>query len=532
MKKKKKLILFFVILIAIVAVIFVFVKKGSAKNEGTESVTTDTVKKGDIREAITTTGKVAAMNSYSVWPLSGVEGKITKADFKVGDTVKKGQVLYKVSSESLDEKINTAKDTLKRKQETYQHMEENTQKALEKYSKYAVLAPSDGYVKNLQVKTGDTLVEGSTIIATIYNNKTMKLTIPFPSELISDKSVGKKAVVTLSYSGDEVDGTVTEVSDYTEKLSQNRVVRYATIEVKNPGGIAKNDKATARIGSVYASDEGTFAPEYEGTVTSTVSGIVDVISIKEGDWAAKKEALVKIKGDTYLTQTNEAEEQLTTAKADVKDAKSQLKSLEKEKKNYEITSPINGKIVKKNLKQGDTINSTTAKDALCLIYDLSAMNFSMMVDETDIQKLSEGQKISITADALPGETFEGKITSISMEANISDGGVTQYPVLAQIDLYGSMLPGMNVSGEIVIKEAKDVLCIPSEALVRGNLVYVKDEKAKAEDGVPAGFRSQEVEIGVSDGTNIEITDGLSEGDEIYIPEAEVDLGSEGVMYAD
>ncbi|MFA9465966.1 MAG: efflux RND transporter periplasmic adaptor subunit [Velocimicrobium sp.] len=524
MKKKKKIV-FVCFVLAILVAIFIFLKKGSAKNNTQEAYTTEAVTSGDIKEIITTMGKVEALNSYFVWPLSGIEGNIVYSDFEVGDIVKKGQVLYRISTDNLDNKIKTAKENLKQKKRTYRRIKETTKTALEKYSKLSVISEANGYIKDIKIKEGDNITEGSTVIGTLYNNKRMELVVPFSDAVVSSKLIGKKASVILSYSGDKLKGKVVKINDYTEKMSQNRVVRSVTIEVNNPGAINANDRASAKIGDFYGSDEGIFSPLYESTVIATVSGVVNTISVKDGSWVKKGHTIVSIKNDSFKTSINESKEQLESAETAVKDAETDLKSLKKNKKEYEIVSPIAGKVVKKNVKQGDILNATTSKDALCLIYDLSAMNFSMMIDETDVQKLREGQTISITADALPNDSYVGTITSISIEATTSTGGVTQYPVTAQIKKYGKMLPGMNVSGQVVVKEATNVIIIPSNALIRGSFVYVADDKAKEEIDTPKGFRKQEVLVGISDGKNVEIKSGLSEKDMIYVLKESEDLES-------
>lgn len=90
---------------------------------------------------------------------------------------------------------------------------------------------------------------------------------------------------------------------------------------------------------------------------------------------------------------------------------------------------------------------------------------------------------------------------------------------------------MNVTGEIIIDEAEDVLAIPAQALQRGNVVYVKDDSVTETEGnVPAGFRSVEVETGLISSDYVEIKSGLSEGDEVYIdPTSSTESTGMGMM---
>ena len=92
----------------------------------------------------------------------------------------------------------------------------------------------------------------------------------------------------------------------------------------------------------------------------------------------------------------------------------------------------------------------------------------------------------------------------------------------QIDETNGLLPGMNVDGNIILDQAEDALVIPVDALMRGNKVYVKDASATEQQGnVPAGFKSVDVETGLTNDDYVEIVSGLSEGDEVYVAESTV-----------
>ena len=81
---------------------------------------------------------------------------------------------------------------------------------------------------------------------------------------------------------------------------------------------------------------------------------------------------------------------------------------------------------------------------------------------------------------------------------------------------------MNVDGNIILDQAEDALVIPADALMRGNKIYVKDASATEQQGnVPAGFKSVDVETGLTNDDYVEIVSGLSEGDEVYVAESTV-----------
>ena len=213
---------------------------------------------------------------------------------------------------------------------------------------------------------------------------------------------------------------------------------------------------------------------------------------------------------SYKNSLEQAEEGLESAR-------NKLESTQDNLENYTITAPISGQVIQKAAKVGDNISRSGNTDtAMAVIYDLSSLTFEMSIDELDIQKVEVGQTVEVTADAFEGETFTGKVTNVSLQSSYSNG-VTNYPVTVTLDEAGKLLPGMNVDGTIIIDKAENVLTIPVDSLMRGSRVYVKDDTAlSADKGVPAGFRAVEVTTGLTNDQYVEILEGLSEGDEVYI----------------
>ena len=216
---------------------------------------------------------------------------------------------------------------------------------------------------------------------------------------------------------------------------------------------------------------------------------------------------------------------MANADLTLRGAQNQLDSAQKSLDDYSIDAPISGTVITKNAKEGDTINATY-QGSLAVIYDLSKVKFQMKVDELDVLKIAVGQEVSVTADALEGVTMTGHITNISLEA-VTNGGVTEYPVTVEMDEVGQLLPGMNVSASIIISEEKDAMCVPVDALQRGDYVYVKDQAGTepsteaADPMVPAGFHKVPVTVGVSNASYVQILSGLSMTDEVYVPSAQL-----------
>ena len=140
------------------------------------------------------------------------------------------------------------------------------------------------------------------------------------------------------------------------------------------------------------------------------------------------------------------------------------------------------------------------------------MDITITVDELDILSLKEGQEALVTLDAFPGQSFEGKVTSINLSGTNS-GGSSKYTAVISINREEKMLAGMNASVVITIDTKENVLVIPESALIeQDGSVYVYtsyDEEDETFGGMV------EVTTGASDGENVEILSGLSEGSEYW-----------------
>lgn len=560
--KRKKLIKIIILLIAVTFVVIIGYQKfiaGKVKKSNSENtVQTSKVETRDIQNVLTSSGTIQPLNTYDVKTL--VEGEVISADFEEGDEVKEGQVLYQITTDTLDKKIETARTSVSRAEKNYDKAVENYNKAKEsyeeaqsdykeaavKYKDLSLSAAAGGIITELMVKAGDTVQKGSQL-AKIYDNSYMLLDIYFNSSDVASSLVGKSATVSIEDSTENLEGTVTKISSVEEVLSGNRLVKKVTIKVKNPGGITTTTMAAATIGSLSSSEEGTFKVLEDSVITADKAGEISALLVEEGDKVKAGETIGVLEKETYSEQLESYEkavdnakdsmenmaDSVESAKESIEDAESSLEEVIDTKTDYSITAPISGKVIRKDALEGDTINS---QSSLCVIYDLSSVTFEMNVDELDVKSVAVNQEVNITADALENTEIHGVVTNISLESTTS-GGVTQYPVTVRIDEVGELLPGMNVTGEIVIEKAEGVLAIPADALMRGDVVYVKDSSAETGNNtettdseeadkssknslfasnIPDGFKVVQVETGLTDGDYIEIKSGLTANDEVYV----------------
>ncbi|MFB0920912.1 MAG: HlyD family efflux transporter periplasmic adaptor subunit [Oscillospiraceae bacterium] len=522
-QKKKRIIIAVVSTVVIIGGVIAWKAIGSSKSSGSANTTytASVVAKRNISNTLSSSGTLEPAQSYSVTSL--VSGEILTSDFEKGDAVTKGQTLYQIDTTDAETSIASAKLNVEKAQLSYD-------KVLETMSNLSVSAPVAGTITALNVEVGDSVQSGSAI-GTIKNSATMSLSVPFNSADVDSFYIGESATVTLDSTFETLNGTVSKISATEQVLTGNMLVKYVTIEVSNPGGITDSTSATASIGDVACNSSANFAYKSSQTITAKTSGTVESIVHDEGDSVSKGTVIVKLSSDDISGN-------ITSARISLEDAENSLADKEKALEDYTITSPIDGTVITKDYKAGDKLGSSSggssSSTSLCTIYDLSYLTMEMSIDELDIGEVAVGQSVTITADAVDGKTFTGTVTSISIKGTTSNS-VTAYPVTVQIDDTDGLLPGMNVTANIVVKSVTDALSIPVDAVSRGNKVLVKENGSSAvtdgqaletgKDGIPDGYKYVEVTLGINDDDYIEVDSGLNEGDVVAVVTVNTDTGT-------
>lgn len=179
-----------------------------------------------------------------------------------------------------------------------------------------------------------------------------------------------------------------------------------------------------------------------------------------------------------------------------------------------ITAPTNGVIndiiVSPGMQTGSVSTTTTAisSQAIASIHTSGNPVISVSLSELDVAKVKGGQKATITFDALPNQTFTGKVLGIDTSGAVSSG-VTTYPATIQLDLSNdAILPNMSATAHIITDVKTDVLGVPSSA------IQITNEQTTVRVLRNGQLTSIPVTTGISSDTDTEITSGLPEGETI------------------
>lgn len=486
-----------VVAVAVLAVVVIPRKSRSASAD--LAYTQEKLGRRDIVNVYDGSGTINAADSYTVKSL--VTGTVLTADFELGDTIQKGDVLYVIDSSDVEGDLESAQLSVSQAQRSYDDAADARN----------VRTKIGGEVSSFAVAAGDAVQAGQTV-ATVRDTSVMLLAVDFPAAEAQSFAVGQAAQVMPDTTFEVLNGTIRSVSGADPSGDASLMTCTVTIAVPNAGSLTTAQAAVAQVNGVSSLNSAHFTYQREETVVAAASGTVSELCVKEGSTVRQNDVLLRITGKDLDKQAQNAADNLRSAEL-------RMSSAERNISHYTIDAPISGTIVDKKVKAGDKLSANdTAMQNLCTIYDMSYLEMKLNVDELKIRSLEVGQEVEITADAVPGETYKGVISSI-LVAGTTANGSTSYPVTVRIDDMGELLPGMNATAKITTASVKNVLALPNAALVRGSYVLVTKDSPSAANAetsmtAPDGYVYVKVTTGISDDDYIEVKSGLQEGDTI------------------
>ena len=222
--------------------------------------------------------------------------------------------------------------------------------------------------------------------------------------------------------------------------------------------------------------------------------------------------LAQAEYDDLLAASGLDPDELVLAEAELKNATLQLLIAENALAGATIIAPMDGTVMEVAGKAGDTVSTNT----FITLADMERPNLDIYIDETDMNLIQTGNKVTVVFDAIPDRIFEGTVTHIEpMLVTVSNYDVVQGLVNlndTQTSAGRSLLLGMGAEVEITAGEVENGLLVAVDALfnIEGNKATVWVENA---DG---SFTSRSIEIGLMDYYQAEVISGLKQGDTVSL----------------
>jgi HlyD family secretion protein len=301
---------------------------------------------------------------------------------------------------------------------------------------------------------------------------------------------------------------------------------------------------------------GRIEPENQIAVKSKISGIVKRVFVEMGDLIKEGDPLIEISPNPTPLEFAEAKRQVeidsvnyeslrkeyerteellqkklisqqefdqtsrnySEAELRLKLSQEKLSLIDKGKTNIAnrkiesiIKSPITGTVLERKVNVGDPVVPLTSYQAgteLFALANMSDLIFRGTVDEIDVGKLKEGMPVNLKIGALPNDTIEGMLYKISPKAKLQEN-TTLFDLEIKITKAGLKMlrAGYSANADIIIQKKEDIVVIPER------VVQFNADTAFVEVKEPNGeIIKKTIKTGLSDGLNIEVTEGLKEGD--------------------
>jgi HlyD family secretion protein len=213
-----------------------------------------------------------------------------------------------------------------------------------------------------------------------------------------------------------------------------------------------------------------------------------------------REALERADNELKARQTDlrQQEQQLRTQELRMESESATAASARYDLSKVRIESPITGIVTRRNIEEGETVVIGTMNNAgtvLLTIADMSVIQAEVEVDETDIPSVKIGQPAKVTIDALPGQTFTGKVTEIGnspiqtgTQQQQSSTQATNFKVIVTLDKeIAEVRPGFTSTAEITTAVRDNAVSVPIQATTvremvlddKGNVVRPPENEKRA-----------------------------------------------------
>ena len=336
---------------------------------------------------------------------------------------------------------------------------------------------------------------------------------------------------------------------YFVKTNSKTLIEY-DVQVASIQNIEKKTVVTGKV-----------IPEDEVEIKPQISGIIEELYVEEGDLVSNGDLLAKVKVVPNEQALNSAKGRLSSTLILLKNAEVEFKRNEtlfkKEiisqreydnaKLNYDqaqqnvenartdlqiiklgsaggssiantnIRATVPGTVLEIPIKEGDQViesNTFNAGTTIATVADLNKMIFEGKVDEAEVAKLIIGMPLKVTLGAIEDESFDAQLKFIAPKGNEEDGTV-QFKIEGDVYLNDSVFirAGYSTNASLVL-EKKDSIMAISEALLQFDKVtnepYVEIKNDAGE------FERKDIEVGISDGINVEVISGIEMEDEIKV----------------
>lgn len=485
-KKSKKRVIILVVVLAVAALLVAGYLQMRAAAAESAKTTYDivNVQRGSIEVKVKGAGTVEPLSDESVYAVSA--GTVEEVFAENGDTVSSGDVIATFKSDELESQKETLESQIDDLNASISTLRSMTG------SDY-IKSPVKGTVMAVYAAKGasvDAVMDKYGALAIVSPDDMLQVTV------LRNENIVQGNKVTVTSGARSAKGTVTGIDiaqgKMTVQFGKGRFKVGAAATVTAADGSSLGESAIEVASPVYITGRG---------------GTVEKVYEKAGSGVSRMGNMFRLDGDILSPSLYSKIDQRADLEDDLRDVQEKLDALT-------VKAGTDGVISGLQLNTNQIVQ---AGAKLFTVKSNKQVKIDVEIDELDIADIKAGQTATVTFDALPEKEFTATVNKID-PIGVSQNNVTKFTVTLQLDATDGVMLGMSADVEIVSQKAENALYIPIEAIqvVSGEkYVVLAQDVNKDLDYTPA---THKVKTGISDGVNIEILEGLSESDQVAVPQ--------------
>lgn len=526
-RKVRQAVIAGAVVVALAAGGFLLYRFLTKQDSASSEIQTQAVQYGTIQSKVTGSGNAKAKESAAITLTAG--GTVQEVFVSPGDTVTAGQPLYTIFSQEAQDQVTQA-------QTQVDNLNKEMSALLEDANNLTVRAPFAGKLINVKEFQPDQEVAKETAVATLVNDKKLKLSLYFSYAYENQIHTGQSVQVSIPTVMGTYTGTVEKINKVRFISPEGAVHFEVVIAFQNPGTLTAGMDASATLtasdgSAIYPYENGkTEYYETREIVTKAAGPVVSQGNLMDYADVSAGEALLTLGSSTI-------DETIMSKQKEIDEAQKKLADAQKGLADFNAVSPIDGSVTSCTLTPGTEVKSG---DTVVTISNTTNMVVDITVDDRNIAFVQPG--LTVELSDWNGNTFIGTVTAINMGAAESQNGMTNYPVTLTVDNQdGSLLAGMYLDYSFVASQSDDCMMVPMQSVKNipgedgstDSVVFIRADKRpenavdleipEPEPGQPPmypspedGFYPVKVETGLNDDYNVEIKSGLNGDEEVFV----------------
>lgn len=526
-RKVRQAVIAGAVVVALAAGGFLLYRFLTKQDSASSEIQTQAVQYGTIQSKVTGSGNAKAKESAAITLTAG--GTVQEVFVSPGDTVTAGQPLYTIFSQEAQDQVTQA-------QTQVDNLNKEMSALLEDANNLTVRAPFAGKLINVKEFQPDQEVAKETAVATLVNDKKLKLSLYFSYAYENQIRTGQSVQVSIPTVMGTYTGTVEKINKVRFISPEGAVHFEVVIAFQNPGTLTAGMDASATLtasdgSAIYPYENGkTEYYETREIVTKAAGPVVSQGNLMDYADVSAGEALLTLGSSTI-------DETIMSKQKEIDEAQKKLADAQKGLAAFNAVSPIDGSVTSCTLTPGTEVKSG---DTVVTISNTTNMVVDITVDDRNIAFVQPG--LTVELSDWNGNTFIGTVTAINMGAAESQNGMTNYPVTLTVDNQdGSLLAGMYLDYSFVASQSDDCMMVPMQSVKNipgedgstDSVVFIRADKRpenavdleipEPEPGQPPmypspedGFYPVKVETGLNDDYNVEIKSGLNGDEEVFV----------------